>query len=223
NRPMYYSQIRVDPQNDQIVYTGGAPFFKSTDGGKTFAVVQGIAHSDHHAIWIDPHNGNHLIIGNDGGIDITYDQCATWDFNNTIPVGQFYAVAADMRKPYYVYGGLQDNGSWGGPSSVRGQGITNSDWFRVGGGDGFYVQIDPTDYTTVYAESKSGALPRLDLRRGRSVNIRPRAAARPRDPRPAPAAGSAPEPPDDPPGGGAGPQAQLAPGTSQSTAQPAGQ
>ncbi|HKF58221.1 MAG TPA: hypothetical protein VKJ45_22450 [Blastocatellia bacterium] len=222
NRPVYYSQIRVDPKNDQIVYTGGAPFFKSTDGGKTFAVVQGIAHSDHHAIWLDPVNDNHVIIGNDGGIDISYDQGATWDYNNTIPVGQFYAVAADMRKPYYVYGGLQDNGSWGGPSSVRGQGITNSEWFRVGGGDGFYVQVDPTDYNTVYAESQNGALTRLDLKTGRSVNIRPRAAARPREPRPAPAAGS--EQPDDPPAGGtAAPTAQLAPGASNQQSNQSGQ
>jgi photosystem II stability/assembly factor-like uncharacterized protein len=224
NRPVYYSQIRVDPKNEKIVYTGGAPFFKSTDGGKTFTVVQGIAHSDHHAIWIDPQNDNHLIIGNDGGIDISYDQGATWDFNNTIPVGQFYAVAADMRKPYYVYGGLQDNGSWGGPSSVRGQGITNAEWFRVGGGDGFYVQVDPTDYNTVYAESQNGALTRLDLKTGRSVNIRPRAAARPREPRPAtPGAGPGSEQPDDQPGGGQRPTAQLAPGTAQSAGQPAGQ
>jgi len=180
NRPMYYSQIRVDPTNDKIVYTCGAPFHKSTDGGKTFQVVQGIAHSDHHAVWINPHNGNHLIIGNDGGLDISYDQGATWEFVNTIPAAQFYAVAADMRKPYYVYGGLQDNGSWGGPSATRSQlGITNADWFRIGGGDGFYVQIDPTDHNTIYVESQNGNVNRLDLRTGRSVSIRPRAARPP--------------------------------------------
>lgn len=183
NRPMYYSQIRVDPTNDQIVYTGGAPFFKSIDGGKTFAVVGGIAHSDHHAIWIDPKNGNHLIIGNDGGLDVSYDQATTWEFVNTIPVGQFYAVSADMRKPYYVYGGLQDNGSWGGPSATRNPaGITNADWFRVGGGDGFYTQVDPSDYNTVYVESQNGALVRVDLKTGRTASIRPHAATPPRRP-----------------------------------------
>ena len=194
NRPMYYSQIRVDPTNDQIVYTGGAPFHKSTDGGKTFKVVEGIAHSDHHAAWINPKNGNHVIIGNDGGIDISYDQAETWEFVNTLPVGQFYAISADMRKPYYVCGGLQDNGSWCGPSAVRNPvGILNSDWFRVGGGDGFYTQQDPTDYTIVYAESQDGNINRLDLRTGRTTSIKPRAAARPRQ---APA-GAAVESPDE--------------------------
>jgi photosystem II stability/assembly factor-like uncharacterized protein len=212
NRPMYYSQIRVDPTNDQIVYTCGAPFHKSTDGGKTFQVVQGIAHSDHHAVWINPKNGNHLIIGNDGGLNVSYDQAATWEFVNTIPGAQFYAVAADMRRPYYVYGGLQDNGSWGGPSQTRPAGgggggggfggITNADWYRVGGGDGFYVQIDPTDYTTVYAESQNGNMLRLDLKTGRNSNIRPRAPARPAQPQ---SQGSGQTgPPAAPQGGGGG-------------------
>jgi len=183
NRPMYYSQIRVDPTNDQIVYTCGAPFHKSTDGGKTFQVVQGLAHSDHHAVWINPKNSNHLVVGNDGGLDISYDQGATWEFVNTIPAAQFYAIAVDMRKPYYVYGGLQDNGSWAGPSATRSTaGITNADWFRIGGGDGFYMQVDPTDYNTIYTESQNGNIFRLDLRTGRSVPIRPRAPARPRQP-----------------------------------------
>src|SRR5437868_13630719 len=177
NRPMYYSQIRVDPKNPEIVYVGGLNFSKSTDGGKTFkSLQQGIAHSDNHAIWINPNNSEELMIGNDGGLDVTYDQGATWEYVNTIPAAQFYAVAADMRKPYYVYGGLQDNGSWGGPSQTRNQqaGITNADWYRVGGGDGFYSQVDPTDYNIVYAESQNGAMQRVDLRTGRNVSIRPR-------------------------------------------------
>src|SRR6185369_16340242 len=160
---------------------GGLNFSKSIDGGKTFKSLQpGIAHSDHHAIWINPNNSDQLMIGNDGGLDVTYDQGATWEFVNTIPAAQFYAIAADMRKPYYVYGGLQDNGSWGGPSQTRSQqnGITNADWYRVGGGDGFYAQIDPTDYNTVYAESQGGAMQRLDLRTGRNVSIRPRGVPR---------------------------------------------
>jgi len=198
NRPMYYSQIRVDPSNPEIVYTGGLNVTKSTDGGKTFVNLQGIAHSDHHAIWVDPKNGAHLMVGNDGGLDVSYDQGATWEFVNNIAAAQFYAVAADMRKPYYVCGGLQDNGSWCGPSQTRtggggfgggggggfggGGGITNADWYRIGGGDGFYAQIDPTDYTTVYTESQNGNMQRLDLKTGRSVSIRPRAAQRPRGP-----------------------------------------
>jgi photosystem II stability/assembly factor-like uncharacterized protein len=180
NRPMYYSQIRVDPSNPENVFVGGLNFSRSTDGGKTFKSLQpGIAHSDHHACWIDPKNGKHILIGNDGGLDVSYDQGDTWEFINTIVASQFYAVAADMRKPYYVYGGLQDNGSWGGPSQTRsGAGITNADWFRTGGGDGFYSQADPNDYNIVYSESQNGNMSRLDLRTGRSVNIRPRAPAR---------------------------------------------
>src|SRR5262250_961619 len=178
NRPMYYSQIRVDPSNSENVFVGGLNFSRSTDGAKTFKSLQpGIAHSDHHAIWIDPKNGKHIMIGNDGGLDVTYDQGDTWEYVNTgIVATQFYAIAVDMRRPYYVYGGLQDNGSWGGPSQTRSlqAGITNADWYRVGGGDGFYAQVDPTDYNTVYAESQGGAMQRLDLRTGRSVSIRPR-------------------------------------------------
>jgi len=174
DRAMYYSQIRVDPSNSEIVYTGGAPFFKSTDGGKTFTQVQGIIHTDNHAIWVDPKNGNHLMLGNDGGLDVTYDQCATWEFINTMAVGQFYAVAVDMRKPYWVYGGLQDNGTWGGPSATRsGTGPTNAEWFGIGGGDGFYCQVDPTDYNTVYTESQNGSMSRYDLKTGRSVSVQP--------------------------------------------------
>ncbi len=169
NRPMYYSQIRVDPKNAENVFVGGLNFSKSLDGGKTFkSLQQAIPHSDHHAIWIDPNNGNHIMIGNDGGLDVSYDQGTTWEYVNTIPAAQFYAVAADMRKPYWVYGGLQDNGSWGAPSQTRNPaGITNADWFRTGGGDGFYSQADPTDPFTVYSESQNGAMNRLDLRTGR--------------------------------------------------------
>jgi photosystem II stability/assembly factor-like uncharacterized protein len=174
DRWMYYSQVRVDPTNPEIAYQGGAPFFKTIDGGKTWRQVQGIPHSDHHAIWINPKNGNHVLLGNDGGLDVSYDQAETWEYVNTVAVGQVYAISADMRKPYYVCGGLQDNGSWCGPSATRSQnGIVNSDWFRVGGGDGFYIANDPSDWTVLYAESQDGATQRLDLRAGRATSIRP--------------------------------------------------
>ncbi|MCA1817663.1 MAG: hypothetical protein LC746_14950 [Acidobacteria bacterium] len=178
NRPMYYSQIRVDPKNPETVFVGGLNFSISTDGGKTFKSLEpNIPHSDNHAIWIDPNNPKHIMLGNDGGLDTTYDQGASWEYNNQIPAAQFYAVAVDMRKPYYVYGGLQDNGSWGAPSQTRNNaGITNAEWFRTGGGDGFYSQVDPTDFATVYSESQNGAMSRLDLRTGRGVSIRPRVA-----------------------------------------------
>ena len=174
DRWMYYSQVRIDPTNPEIAYQGGAPFFKTIDGGKTWRQVGGIPHSDHHAFWINPKNNNHIILGNDGGIDVSYDQGETWEFINTMALGQFYAVSADMRKPYYVCGGLQDNGSWCGPSGVRSaNGILNSDWFRVGGGDGFYTANDPTDWRVLYSESQDGNTNRIELP-SRSVSIRPR-------------------------------------------------
>jgi photosystem II stability/assembly factor-like uncharacterized protein len=178
DRRMYYSQVRIDPSNSEIAYQGGAPFFKTGDGGKTWRQVGGIPHSDHHAIWINPRNGNHILLGNDGGLDVSYDQGESWEYINTMPLGQFYAVSVDMRKPYYVCGGLQDNGSWCGPSATRTtNGIVNSDWYRVGSGDGFYTQNDPTDHTILYSESQDGNTSRVDLRAGRSTLIRPRPSA----------------------------------------------
>lgn len=180
NRPMYYSQVRCDPKNPDTVYTLGLPLHKSTDGGKTFREMPNIAHVDHHALWVDPTNPNHLIIGNDGGIDISWDQGETWEYVPTMAAGQFYHVGVDMRDPYYVCGGLQDNGSWCGPSRTRSQnGIINADWYRIGGGDGFYAQIDPTDWATVYTESQQGNMSRLDLRTGERVAIQPRAPQAP--------------------------------------------
>ncbi|MBI4467859.1 MAG: hypothetical protein HY650_00900 [Acidobacteria bacterium] len=174
-RPSYYSQVIIDPNNDQRIWVMGAPMYYSEDGGKTFRtnLVQRI-HGDFHALWINPANSDHMILGSDGGIHWSYDRGRTWDFVNTLALGQFYEVGVDMRKPYYICGGLQDNGSWCGPSATPyQQGITNEDWFRVGGGDGFYVEIDPTDFNTVYAESQDGNLFRRDLRTNESRPIRP--------------------------------------------------
>ena len=120
NRPMYYSQIRVDPSNPENVYVGGLNFSKSTDGGKTFVSLQAnIAHVDNHAIWIDPKNGNHIARRQRRRAERQLRSRRNWEFINTIAAAQFYAIGVDMRKPYYVYGGLQDNGSWGGPSQTR--------------------------------------------------------------------------------------------------------
>jgi len=177
DRWMYYSQVRIDPTNPEIAYQGGAPFFKSIDGGKNWRQIPGIPHSDHHAIWINPKDHNHILLGNDGGLDVSYDQGETWEFINTMALGQFYAISADMRKPYYVCGGLQDNGSWCGPSGVRSTtGILNSDWFRVGGGDGFYTANDASDWRVLYSESQDGNTNRIELP-GRTVSIRPRPSA----------------------------------------------
>ena len=165
NRPMYYSKIRVDPNNPDIVYTTGASATKSVDGGLKFETMGGQSHGDHHQIWINPHNSNHLLIGNDGGFDISYDQGETWEEISLMALGQFYAISADMRKPYYVCGGLQDNGSWCGPSAVRGgTGPMNHHWFRTGGGDGFYTANDPRDWAVGYSESQDGNTNRYNLR-----------------------------------------------------------
>ncbi len=181
-RPMYFSQLRVDPANADVVYVAGLPVAKSADGGKTFATLDvaggnaAPAHVDQHAIWVDPRNSRHLMIGNDGGLDVSWDQGKTWDFISTMATGLAYVVTADLRRPYYVYIGLQDNGSWGGPSGIRGRNaILNSDWFGIGGGDGFYTAVDPTDHHIVYSESQNGATNRYDLSTGRSQSIRPRA------------------------------------------------
>jgi photosystem II stability/assembly factor-like uncharacterized protein len=179
-RPMYFSQLRVDPTNDKTIYVAGLPVAKSLDGGKTFATLdaaggnQSPGHVDQHAIWIDPKNPKHVMIGNDGGLDVSWDQGHTWDFVNTMATALAYVVSADMRHPYYVYVGLQDNGSWGGPSAVRGRGgIMNSDWYGIGGGDGFYTAVDPTDHNNVITESQDGNTNRYDLRTGRGASIRP--------------------------------------------------
>ncbi len=174
-RPSYYSQIHIDPNNDQRIWVLAAQMSYSDDGGKTFRnnLVQRI-HGDYHAMWINPANSDHMMVGSDGGIHWSYDRGRTWDYVNTLALGQFYEVGVDMRKPYFICGGLQDNGAWCGPSATLvTQGITNEDWYRVGGGDGFYAQIDPTDSNIVYSESQDGNVSRRDLRTNESRNIRP--------------------------------------------------
>jgi photosystem II stability/assembly factor-like uncharacterized protein len=177
-RPMYFSQIRVDPNNADIVYVGGVNAQKSTDGAKSFQALEGMGHVDHHAIWINPANSQHVIYGNDGSIDVSYDGGATWEAPRNWAMGQPYHASVDMKRPYTVCTGLQDNGSWCGPSSVRSGPILGQDWYRVGGGDGFYTQVDPTDPNVMYSESQNGNINRLDLRTGTSVSIRPRAPVR---------------------------------------------
>ena len=174
-RPMYFSQIRVSTENADLVYAVDLEVRKSKDGGRTFEQLEGYGHVDQHAFWIDPLSDDHMMIGNDGGLDVTWDEGATWESIKTMAVGLPYHASVDMRRPYYVCTGLQDNGSWCGPSSVRGGPILSEDWYRVGGGDGFYSQVDPTDYNIVYAESQGGNMRRVNLRTGEQGSIRPQA------------------------------------------------
>ena len=173
-RPMYFSQIRVDPSNPDLVYVVDQRVHKSRDGARTFEVLDGYGHVDQHALWINPEDSDHLVLGNDGGVDVSYDQGETWEALRRWAVGQPYHASVDMRRPYHVCTGLQDNGSWCGPSAVRTGEILSEDWYRVGGGDGFYTAVDPTDHTVVYSESQNGNLRRLSLATGEQVSIRPR-------------------------------------------------
>ncbi len=174
-RPSYYSQVRVDPNNDLRLWVLGAPMYFSEDGGKTFKTdrVDKI-HGDYHAMWIDPADSRHMLVGSDGGLHASYDSGRTWDFIATLPLAQFYEVHYDLRRPYQVCGGLQDNGSWCGPSrTLYEQGIADDEWLRVGGGDGFYVRIAPDDPELLYSESQDGSLRRFDRRTGEWRAIRP--------------------------------------------------
>lgn len=175
----YFGKIFVSPTNDQKVYITGVPIMMSSDGGKTFKSIDGAnVHSDHHALWINPKKDGHLINGNDGGVNITYDDGKNWFKANSIPVGQFYSVTVDDAKPYNIYGGLQDNGVWYGPSThkenVRWQEEGQYPWKRLGGGDGMMVQVDTRDNSTFYFGSQFGAYLRTNKERTSFQRIRPR-------------------------------------------------
>ena len=174
-RPFYFATIQIDPKDPKRVYRPGYTFSYSSDGGFSFADANndgGWLHSDEHALWINPNNTNQLYLGTDGGVYISLDRGATWNFVQCLPVGQFYHVALDDKKPYNIYGGLQDNGSWVGPSAAAG-GITNANWKAINGGDGFWVQPDPLNPGTVYAESQGGEINRINLATTKAVGIKP--------------------------------------------------
>jgi photosystem II stability/assembly factor-like uncharacterized protein len=171
-RPNYYSQIRVDPKDKNRLYELGSNrgFYVSDDGGKTFKDIfanspgQSLIHGEDHALWVDPVDPAHLIIGGDGGVSISWDRGLSWDFRNNIPLAQFYEIDVDNKVPFTVCGGLQDNGEWCLPSSVRDRnGIANRDAWNIGGGDGFYVKFDRGDENFAYAESQNGNISRVNL------------------------------------------------------------
>lgn len=171
----YYGQVRIDPNDDDHLWALGVRVYESTDGGRNFEIGFGRGlHVDHHALWIDPSDSKHALLGNDGGVASTYDGGQKWEVFDQLSLGQFYAVTVDSRVPYNVYGGTQDNGSWAIPSQpVTSQPITNRHAVKVGGGDGFYVVVDHENPDLIYAESQFGGLVRLDLATGRSRSIRP--------------------------------------------------
>jgi photosystem II stability/assembly factor-like uncharacterized protein len=184
-RPLYFSNIRIDPTNDQRIYVAGVRMAKSVDAGRTFNFLDlepgsGNQGEDQHAFWIDPSNPDHILRGTDAGFMISWDQGATWEYVRTMATALAYWVSADMGHPYNIYFGLQDNDSWGGPSATRSRaGIQNHEWFRFSGGDGFQTAVNPNDPHIVYGESQDGNTNRVDLGTGRSQSIRPTAPPAP--------------------------------------------
>jgi photosystem II stability/assembly factor-like uncharacterized protein len=174
-RPDYSSQIRVDPNDDQRIYV--VEYSYSDDGGKHFVHPRQSLHGDDRLVWIDPHDSRHLLKGDDGGLGVSYDRGVKWIYVTSLPVSQWYHVAVDMRTPYWVYGGLQDNGCWRGPSATYfSSGISNDDWIRTCGGDGFKSLADPNDNTTFYSESQYLGLVRNNSITNEERDIRPDAA-----------------------------------------------
>ena len=174
----YFGQVRVDPQNPDKVYTMGVPMIKSNDGGKTWGSIDySNMHGDYHALWINPKRSGHLISGNDGGLNISYDDGENWLKYNSTSVGQFYDINVDMKTPYNVYGGFQDNGVWMGPSnyvaSLRWHSSGSYPWKSIYGGDGMQTEVDLRDNETVYTGSQFGNYARVNTRTGERKRITP--------------------------------------------------
>lgn len=185
-RAFYFSRLLMDPENDQRVYMLGWHLYISDDGGRTFrSGAAKVAHVDYHAIAVSPTDSDQILVGNDGGVYVSYDGAKSWDFHNHLAVGQFYNVSVDDSNPYRIAGGLQDNGSWFGPSDSRQYddgkfmgregGITNQHWTFFMGGDGFHVDFDPTDRNIVYAEWQGGNLYRIRLDTNETRYLKPAA------------------------------------------------
>jgi photosystem II stability/assembly factor-like uncharacterized protein len=180
-RPSYFSQIRVDPKNPDRVWLLATSLYRSVDGGKTFSNDSTAlnVHPDHHAMWIDPNDPRHIMLGNDGGVYFTYDMGRRWDFTANLPIGQFYDVAVDAREPYWIYGGTQDNGTFAFPSGTYSRGpLTDDQVMHIGYGDGFQVAPDPTNPRIVYTNSQNGRGYVLDLATREERRITPVATER---------------------------------------------
>jgi len=163
SRPFYYNHIYLDPNDANRLYVLAVPAQVSEDGGRTFSRNLPGIEGDFHAMWIDPSNSDRFYIGNDKGASVTYDRGFAFQMFDNMDIGQFYAVSADNRDPYYLYGGLQDSGNWGGPSNSRDyNGILGDHWFKFHSGDGFHTTVDPDDWRIVYTETQNGGVRRLD-------------------------------------------------------------
>jgi photosystem II stability/assembly factor-like uncharacterized protein len=174
-RPFYFSQIRVDPENDQRVYVLGFALHVSEDGGRTFREDRfEKVHPDNHALAIDPRSPRRLVLGTDGGVYQSFTGGEAWEHLSRMAAGEYYRIAVDDSVPYRVCGGLQDNQTWVGPSRTHTKdGIVNSDWIDLGGGDGFYCAFDAEDPHIIYAESQQGYIHRTNLRTGEIKDLRP--------------------------------------------------
>ncbi|HWP36609.1 MAG TPA: hypothetical protein VNL18_03540, partial [Gemmatimonadales bacterium] len=178
-RPFYFATLTVDPTDFNRVYKPGFSLGISTDGGRSFSsfLTAGTSvHSDHHALWVNPRNPHELVLGTDGGVYISPDRGGHWRHVRSLPVSQFYEVSYDMAFPYNVYGGLQDNGTWMGPSRGTG-GVQHRDWRNIGFGDGFHAFTDPRDPDIAYVEFQGGNLQRVRLSTGETKEIKPYARA----------------------------------------------
>ena len=170
-RPFYYSQVRVSPVNPDHVFWSSTPLKYSRDGGKTAGNTTVNVHVDHHAMWIDPRDPSHIIVGNDGGVAQSWDNGGNWTSLNSLPIGQYYNVSVDMAVPYNVCGGAQDNGAWCAPSRRKARGVTNAMWFTFNGGDGFVTAQDPTNPDIIYGESQGGNIGRFNKATGERVAL----------------------------------------------------
>ncbi|MGH9467624.1 MAG: WD40/YVTN/BNR-like repeat-containing protein, partial [Terriglobales bacterium] len=178
-RPSYFSQIRVDPDNDLRVWMLGTTVYYSQDGGKTFTTDRSpFVHPDFHGLWIDPGDSQHMILGSDGGVYVSRDAGRHWDYRNVMPLGQAYHVAFDNQQPYHVCAGFQDNGEWCGPSrTLSNRGIRNSDWRLTGGWDGMHVIPAPQNPNLIYSEWDDGNVWRRNMATNQTLTIKPAAPA----------------------------------------------
>ncbi|MFQ5678582.1 MAG: hypothetical protein ACE5HP_03905 [Gemmatimonadota bacterium] len=173
-RPFYYSDVRVDPNDPNTVYSLSGGLYKSIDGGGSFERIARGVHGDHQSLWIDPEDSDRILSGSDGGFQVSVDGGRTFDVINNVVLSQFYQISYDLERPYRVCGGLQDNGGWCGPHrTTHTAGILKDDWVRISGGDGFYVIPIPTEPHLIYSDLQGGVFMLTDMRSGGTRRIHP--------------------------------------------------